>query len=110
MYDIYDKAGNYIMVQTSDNTEMREDIYYRIKCSIERELKGTSESGGPTYNEMANRAKMKGQSFREFSWILFTCTNAHYDWVTNRGRFTGTQLTPERDLGPALAKILGGGW
>ena len=113
MYDIYDKAGNYIMVPTSDTTEMREDIYYRIKCSIERELKGTSESrggNGPTYNEMANRAQMKGQSFREFSWILFTCTNAHSDWVANTGCFAGTQLTPELDLGPALAKILGGGW
>ena len=106
MYDIYDKAGNYIMVQTSDTTEMREDIYYRIKCAVEREL----ESENIGYWEIANRAKMRGQSFREFAWLLFTCTKAHYAWVTDRGRFTGTNLTREHDIEPALSKILGGGW
>ena len=89
---------------------MREDIYYRIKCSVEQELKSDCESGDTTYNEMANRAKRKGQSFREFSWILFTCTPAYYDWATDSGCFTGTNLTREHDLGPALAKILGGVW
>ena len=94
----YDKNGNYIMVQTSDNTQMREDIYCRIKCSIDCELNSDYDVGNHTaYTEAA-------------AWALFTCTNAYYDWTVDKGCFTGANLTPEHDLGPALAKILGGGW